>query len=510
MLLKKATPPALIDDIIADSARNFADLIRCLGGIFMDHSFSYNKITEGILSSLRSALGEKNVSTDRDKLISYSHDEVPSDAYEREYAAEVLVFPETTEHVSMVMELASKQRIPVTPRGAGTGLSGGALPAFGGIVMSFEKMNRILDLDEKNMTITAEPGVVTSEISKLAERHGFLYAGDPCSGDASFIGGNIAENAGGNKVIKYGTTGAQVLALEVVLADGSVTWFGGKRRKDVTGLDFTQLMAGSEGTLAIITKAVLKLLPLPGHSVDLLAAFPDPETAIGFVPRIIKEGGLIPASIEFMDRTSIELVGRYLGSPAPADGAGAALIIQLEENDPELLEKQYEGIGLLSKKYGAYEVYVADTRSTKERIWQARKAVPEATSFFYSRYTKEDLVVPIDRVPDLLAAIRSVCEKRGVKWVAYGHAGDGNMHCTIIGPESEDWHKILHEIQEEIYSVVVSMGGTLSGEHGIGFKRKDYMKLFLDKSQIELIKRVKLAFDPNNILNPGKIVEWEG
>lgn len=474
----------------------------------MSSIFSYNKIDENILSLLVSAIGKNNVSSDREKLISYSHDEVPSSTYEDEHMAEALVFPENSSHVSKIMKIASAHRIPVTPRGAGTGLSGGALPAFGGIVMSFEKMNKIIELDEKNLTVTVEPGVVTGEISKLAAQHDLLYAGDPCSGDASYIGGNIAENAGGNKVIKYGATGAQILALEVVLADGSVTWFGGKRRKDVTGLDFVHLMAGSEGILAIITKAVLKLLPLPKHSVDLIAAFPDAETAIAFVPQIIKKGGLIPASIEFMDRKAMELAEKYLNNPVPASGAGAALIIQLEENDQDVLDKQYEKIGKLSKENGAYEVYVADTRSTKERIWQARKAIPEATSFFYSRYIKEDLVVPIDRVPDLLEEIKKVCVKRNLEWVAYGHAGDGNMHCTVIGPDSDDWHEVLRKVQDEIYPTVINMGGTLSGEHGIGFKRKEFMKLFLDKNHLELIKRVKLAFDPDNILNPGKIVEW--
>ncbi len=476
--------------------------------MLMSALFSYNKVDKKIISLLRSAIGDRNVSSDEEKLISYSHDEVPSSAYEGEYRAEALVFPECSAHVSEIMKIASANRIPVTPRGAGTGLSGGALPAFGGLVMSFEKMNKIIELDEKNLTVTVEPGVVTSEISKLAARHDLLYAGDPCSGDASFIGGNIAENAGGNKVIKYGATGAQVLALEVVLADGTIIWFGGKRRKDVTGLDFTHLIAGSEGVLAIITKAVLKLLPLPRHSVDLLAAFPDPETAIAFVPQIIKKGGIVPASIEFMDKKALELVERYLNNPVPASDAGAALIIQLEENDQDVLEREYERIGALSKENGASEVYVADTRSTKERIWQTRKAIPEATAFFYSRYTKEDLAVPTDRVPDLLEKIKKVCLDRDLEWVAYGHAGDGNMHCTVIGPDTEDWHEVLRKVQEEIYSAVIKMGGTLSGEHGIGFKRKGFMKLFLDKNHLELIKRVKLAFDPDNILNPGKLVEW--
>ncbi len=475
----------------------------------MNDLFSYNKVTTEIIEVLKEKIGAHNVCADKEKLETYSRDEVPQSAYDKKYVAELLLFPESTEHVSEIMKIAYKNRIPVTPRGAGTGLSGGALPAWGGIVMSFEKMNRIIELDRENLTITTEPGVVTAEINRMASQHGLLYAGDPCSDGASFIGGNIAENAGGNKVIKYGATGAQLLALEVVLADGSVTWFGGKRRKDVTGLDFVHLMAGSEGILGVITKAVLKLMPLPRHSVDLLAAFPDAQSAIDFVPHIITEGGLIPASIEFLDKKALKLAEKYLNTEVPAGDAGAALIIQLENNDAELIEKEFEEIGRLSQQHGACEVYVADTRSTKERIWQARKAVPEAVSSFYSRYTKEDLVVPTAMVPQLLEMIREKTEADGLEWIAYGHAGDGNMHCTLISPDCADWHERLHAAQERIYSELIKMGGTISGEHGIGFKRKGYMKFFLDEAQLALIKRVKLAFDPRNILNPGKLVEWE-
>lgn len=475
----------------------------------MGDIFSYNKITPGIISEIKSKIGAHNVSAEAEKLESYSHDEVPANAYEREYRAALLVFPESTGHVSEIMKIASRERIPVTPRGAGTGLSGGALPVHGGIVMSFEKMNRILEIDEANLTVMTEPGVVTAEISRAAAARGLLYAGDPCSGDASFIGGNIAENAGGNKVIKYGATGAQVLALECVLADGSVTWFGGKRRKDVTGLDFVHLLCGSEGTLAVVTKAVLKLMPMPRCTVDLLAAFPDAKTAIDFVPKIVKEGGLIPASVEFIDKKALQIVARYLNTEVPAGDAGAALIIQLEDNDADIIERQYEEIGRLSQKHGAYEVYVADTRSTKERVWQARKNVPEAVASVYKRYTKEDLVVPTAGVPELLELLRGTAEARGLEAIVYGHAGDGNMHCTIISPDCADWHERLHDAQVEIYEKLLKMGGTLSGEHGIGYKRRGYMKYFLDEAQLELIKRVKLAFDPQNILNPGKIVDWE-
>ena len=473
-----------------------------------ENLFSYGAVDHEIISRLQEAIGANNVSCDREKLDAYSYDEVPRSTYDRQYMADVLLFPESTEHVSSIMKIASDARIPVTPRGAGTGLSGGVIPAYGGIIISFEKMNRILELDKENLTVTVEPGVVTAEISRLAAANNLLYAGDPCSGDASFIGGNIAENAGGNKVIKYGATSAQILALEVVLADGSVTWFGGKRRKDVTGLDFVHLLSGSEGILAVVTKAILKLLPLPRYSVDILAAFKDVESAIAFVPSIITEASMIPASVEFLDKKALKLAEDYLHTEVPAGDAGAALIIQLEDNEQDQIEKQYEAIGKLSQEHGAYEVYIADTRSTKDRIWQARKSVPEAVSFFYSRYTKEDFVVPTNKVPELLGLMRDVCGGHSLEWVAYGHVGDGNMHCTVIGPESEDWHNILAQVQREMYPKILAMGGTLSGEHGIGFKRKDYIKYFLDSEQIKLIKRVKLAFDPLNILNPGKMVDW--
>lgn len=468
----------------------------------------YGVATATVIDELINCLGENNVSQDSEKLSTYSRDEVPVSAFGKIHIADVLVFPQNTEQVSEIMKIASKHNIPVTVRGAGTGLSGGAVPAFGGIVLSFEKMNRILELDEANLSVTVEPGVITSEISNLAASHGLLYAGDPCSGDASYIGGNIAENAGGNKVIKYGTTGAQLLAIEAVLPDGSITWFGGKRRKDVTGFDFVHLMAGSEGTLAIITKAVLKLLPLPRYSVDLLAAFPDAESAISFVPKVITQGGIIPASVEFMDSNSLKVVAKFLNTEVPAQDASAALIIQLEDNDADRLDKDYETVGKIMQKHGANQVYVADTRTTKERIWQARKSIGEAIAALYKNYMKEDLVVPTDKVPMLLDAIKAAGDKYNIGYCIYGHAGDGNMHCTLIGGDVPDWHENIVSAQKEIYSQTHAMGGTLSGEHGIGLKRKADIKYFLDEAQIELIKRVKLAFDPQNILNPGKIVEW--
>jgi glycolate oxidase len=468
---------------------------------------AYASVTAETVRCLQKILGERNVTIEEEKRLAYSRDEVAAHLWHRPHLAEVVVFPETTEQVSALLAFANERHIPVTPRGAGTGLSGGAVPACGGIVMSFEKMNRILEVDTENLTITVEPGVVTAEITKAAAREGLLYAGDPCSGDASFIGGNVAENAGGNKVIKYGPTGASVLALEAVLADGSVTWFGGKRRKDVTGYDFAHFLVGSEGTLAVITKIVLKLLPLPAKVVDLLVPFPDTESAVACAPKIITEGKVLPASVELMDHRSIALAERFLNTRLPGSDAGAHLIIQLEGNSPESLSDEYERIGDLCRKWGALEVFVADNRNSRDKLWKARKSIAEAVIAFYSKYSKEDVVVPTSAVPKLLKALGEICERLGLEAVTFGHVGDGNMHVNLLfGEDRKDWKETMEEARRELYIVTRQLGGTLSGEHGIGLKRKNYVSYFLDEAQIALMKRVKLAFDPNGILNPGKLV----
>ncbi len=469
----------------------------------------FSPINQEHADALAALVGPRNVSTEAEKLAAYSRDEVPASAWDRPYTAEALVFAESTEDVSKILAYANAHRIAVTPRGAGTGLSGGAVPACGGIVLSLEKMNRILELDEENLTVTVEPGVVTSEITKLASAHKLLYAGDPCSGDASFIGGNVAENAGGNKVIKYGATGAQVLGLEAVLADGRIVRFGGKRRKDVTGYDFVHLLVGSEGTLAVVTEVTLKLLPMPEHNVDLLAAFSDLESAIAFVPKIVTQTRILPASIEYIDHQALSLAQRYLNCTLPAGDAGAHLIIQLEGNDPEILADEYERVGDLCLEHGAFEVFVADNRTAKDKLWKARKSIPEAISTFYSHYLKEDVVVPVSKIPALLEAVKDLCTRYPVTFVSFGHAGDGNIHLSLLsGEDTTDWKTPLHEAQEALYRIVESMGGTLSGEHGIGLKRRDLVGFFLDETQQELIRRVKTAFDPNGILNPFKIVPW--
>lgn len=467
----------------------------------------YGTVTESVLKDLESLLGAHNVAVDEEKRKAYSLDEVGEQFWDRPYCADVVVFPENTQHVSAVLAYANERRIPVTPRGAGTGLSGGAVPAYGGIVMAFDRMNRILEVDLENLTATAEPGVVTADIQAAAARYGLEYAGDPCSGDVSFIGGNVAENAGGNKVIKYGTTGANVLALEVVLPSGEVTWFGGKRRKDVTGLDLVHLIVGSEGTLGVVTKIIVKLVPRQEYVVDLLVPFPGVDEAIGFVPRVIRETGLIPSSLEFMDKTSLDLVSRYIGSSLPFADAGAHLIIQLEGGDDDVLADQYERIGDLCFEGGALEVFVADNRNFRDQLWKARKNISEAIIALYRKYTKEDLAVPTSAIPDLMKGVERVCRTYGLESANFGHVGDGNMHVNILaGEDREDWREAIEEARLDLYRLTVELGGTLSGEHGIGLKRKKYLPMFLDEPQIRLIRGIKKVFDPNMILNPGKII----
>ncbi len=468
----------------------------------------YSPVDAGVIEELREIFGPESVSFDPDKIRAYSRDEVGGQFWESDLLADVVVFPQNTDQVSALMRLASRKMIPVTPRGAGTGLSGGAVPAFGGIVASFEKMNRILECDPVNLTATVEPGVITAEICKAAAQYGLQYAGDPCSGDASFIGGNVAENAGGNKVIKYGTTGANVLGMEVVLPSGEVTWFGGKRRKDVTGLDLVHLVAGSEGTLCLITKIIVKLVPLPLCVVDLLIPFSTMEAAISFVPGILTGNRIVPASVECMNRNSLKIVSRYTGSTLPFEDAGAHLIIQLEGNDPDSLADDYERLGKACLSSGALEVFVADNRNSRERLWKARKSVAEAVMAFSTRYAKEDVVVPTSEVPELMREVDRICESYGLEGVNYGHVGDGNIHVNLLMEEDRpDWKSVIESARMELYEVTARLGGTLSGEHGIGLKRKKYMNIFLDEVQMDLIRRIKRAFDPLEILNPGKIVD---
>jgi len=470
--------------------------------------YQYNRIDDDILGRLKRIVGDQYVVTDEEKMEPYSHDEVAEEAYA--HMPDVVVKPRTAREIAEIVKLANEKKIPITPRGAGSGLSGGAVPLFGGILLSVERMNEILEIDTENMMVVVEPGVVTNEINEKIKDYGLFFAGYPMSLETCYIAGNVAENAGGGKAIKYGVTERYVMGLEVVTPTGEIIMLGGKRVKDVSGLNLRMLMVGSEGILGIITKVILKLLPLPKAKVDLLALFEDVQTAISVVPKIMTQGGIIPTAIEFMDQLSVHTSCEYLNEHLPYQQAGAMLLIEVDGTDEEIVEKEYDTIGNLCMENGALEVYVADNYTTQERLWNVRRNIAEAFKVVSPHQSLEDIVVPTAQIPDLMPEIRRISEKYDILIPCYGHAGDGNLHATPIkNPDGtmEEWYEKLPKVLEELYAATKKLGGTISGEHGIGHKRKKYMPIVASEAELEFIRKIKRAVDPNNIMNPGKIVD---
>jgi glycolate oxidase len=468
----------------------------------------YNRVTKEIVDELIVALGPYNVTIDFDKMEMYSHDETNIEHYA--HMPEVVVTPESTEQVAKIMRIATKYVIPVTPRGAGSGLSGGAIPVYGGIVLSVERMNRILEIDKENLAVTSEAGVITNDLNEQLKKEGLFFAGYPMSLETCFLGGNIAENAGGGRAVKYGVTGRYVLALTVVTPSGEIIHLGGKVTKDVSGYDLKQLYIGSEGTLGIITEATIKLLGLPQAKSDLLVPFATAEQAISVVSLIMREG-IIPTSIEFMDQASIEMSCEYLNESLPTDGVGAMLLIEIDGTDESTVESELLRVGQLCEDNGAIEVYIAEDFYTQERIWAVRRNIAEAIKIYSPIQSLEDIVVPIGSIAKVLPELERLSKAHHVKIVCYGHAGDGNLHATVIKrPEDsmEYWNKVEPLVLKELYHFIVySLGGKISGEHGIGLKRKVFLKDTMEKSEYELCITLKKAFDPLMIMNPGKIIE---
>ncbi len=466
----------------------------------------YNQVTESIAQELIGIFGAANVYyNDAERLEPYAHDEAAGCATR---VPEAVVRPKSAEEISQLMKLANREKIPVTARGAGSGLSGGAVPIHGGIVLDCCRMNHILDVDKANMTVTVEPGVITSEINEMLRPHGLFYAGYPMSLETCTIGGNVAENAGGGKAVKYGVTGRYVLGLEMVSPTGDIVMLGGKLVKDVSGLNLLQLMIGSEGILGVFTKIILKLLPLPKASVDMLCLFNSIGEAIGAVPKIMTEGGVIPTAVEFMDKLSFQTACQYLNETLPCQDSGAMLLITIDGADAAQVEHDYDVIGEQCLKAGATQVYVADTKANSERIWRIRRSVAEAFKVFSPNQSLEDIVVPIASIPDMSAAIDRISKKYGVLIPCYGHAGDGNLHATPVMPPEwtlEKWQETLPTLLMDLYAETIALGGHISGEHGIGHKRKKYMLKLADKGFLTMMQAVKNGLDPNGILNPGKI-----
>jgi glycolate oxidase len=467
----------------------------------------YRPVTPEVVAELRELVGEKHVLyEDPGRIEIYSHDEVAGQEYA--HMPEVVVRPDGADEIAQILRLANRERIPVTPRGAGSGLSCGAVPVYGGILLSLERMNRILEIDPENMTVTVEPGVITNEINGAVREHGLFYAGYPMSLESCFVGGNVAENAGGGRAIKYGVTGRYVLGLEVVLPTGEIVQLGGKRVKDVTGYDLIHLLVGSEGTLGIFTRITLRLVPQPAARAVLLVPFEDVPTAIATVPRVMTEGHLVPASVEFMDRLSVQTAYDFIGESPPQPDIGAMLLVEVDGNDREQVEREMETVAELCLDSGSLDVYVGNTPDTERRMWRPRQNLAEAFKAISPVQSLEDIVVPLAQIPDLMPELERIAQEYGVLIPCYGHAGDGNLHATPIKrPETpmEEWEAKLPLLLEDLYRAVARLGGTLSGEHGVGSKRAEYLSLVLAPEVIELQRCIKRAFDPLNILNPGKI-----
>jgi len=471
---------------------------------------NYNAVSEEVLGRLSKIVGSKNVVTDREKIEAYSHDETPPEQYG--HMPEVVVTPGSAEEISKILKLANEKLIPVTPRGAGSGLSGGAIPVFGGIVISLEKMNRILEVDYDNMMMTLEPGVITNDINEIIKDKGLFYAGYPMSVETCFIGGNVAENAGGGRAVKYGVTGRYIMGLELITPEGKIVNLGGKLLKDVTGYDIKQLIVGSEGTLGIVTKIIIRLTPLPTAKVDLLVLFKDISSAIKMVPKIMTEAKIVPTSVEFMDKLSVQASCQYLNEKLPYQDSGAMLIIEVDGNREDIVSEDAEKVGEMCLKEGAIEVYWADNYTTQERIWSVRRNIAEAFMVFSPHQSLEDIVVPISKIPEIIPELERISKKYNIKIPCYGHAGDGNLHATLVkNPDSsmEEWYTLEVEALKELYKATKKLGGTLSGEHGIGSKRKGFMGIVCTREELDLMKRIKMAFDPNGIMNPGKIFDMK-
>ena len=468
---------------------------------------NFNRVTDAVIGELKNIAGTKNVITDADQLYNYSYDEATDLKWM--HLPELVIKPENTSQVSQILQVANRKKIPVTPRGAGTGLAAGAVPFQGGIILSLEKINKILELDLDNMFMVAEAGVTTAEVQRCAQEAGLLYAGDPCSADSSFIGGNIATNAGGNKAIRYGVTGHHVFGLEVVLASGEVALLGGKIIKEVSGYDLIHLMIGSEGTLGIVTKIYLRLLPRPKFYGVILAPFADVKSAIDLVPRMITKSGIIPTSIEFMDNMCIKAAEQFLNRQLMFSDAAAFLIIELDGNSETQLTAEMEMVAEQLDQNKALDVLVGDNAATREKIWKPRRVLAEALRVISPVYSMEDIVVPISEIPGMLMSINRLAEKYGIRIANFGHAGDGNIHATLLKDQLDDqkWHQEKAKLLNELYKEVYARGEKISGEHGIGAKRKEALSQFVDPIALKTMKAIKKTLDPNNILNPGKVFD---
>ncbi len=419
----------------------------------------------------------------------------------------IVLKPETAEEIAAILSFCNDEKIPVTPMGARTGLSGGAIPTMNGVALSMEKFNKIIAIDENNHQVTVEPGVITQVLQEAVKEKGLFYPPDPASKGSCFIGGNIAENSGGPKAVKYGVTNAYVLNLEVVLASGEIIWTGANVLKNATGYSLTQLMVGSEGTLGIVTKIVLRLIPHPTHDLLMLVPFYSAQEACAAVAAIFKKG-ITPSGLEFMERDALLWTQEFLNdrSLPVAENHAAHLLIEVDGFNPDMLMEECGQITEVLATFETDEILFAESQAQKDALWKLRRSVGEAVKA-NSVYKEEDTVVPRFALPELIAHVKRIGTKYGFQSVCYGHAGDGNLHINIIKGTLTDtqWDEELPVAIRELFTEVVALGGTLSGEHGIGLVQKQYMDIPFSETSLDLMRGIKRVFDPNGILNPGKI-----
>jgi len=457
------------------------------------------------IQAFKNIVGESGVFVDEEILNSYAHDETE----DLHFLPDVVIKPSSAEEISAILKICNQFKIPVTPRGAGTGLSGGALPQLGGVLLSIERLNKIIEIDERNLQVTTEAGVITEVLQDAVKAKNLFYPPDPSSRGSCMIGGNISENSGGPKAVKYGVVKDYVMNLEVVLPNGEIIWTGANVLKNATGYNLTQLIVGSEGTLGIVTKAVLKLIPLPKYDLLMLVPFNDPVNACAAVSAIFM-AGYTPSALEFMERDALEFTMRFIDNCIVPidDDVQAHLLIEVDGNNVEVLMTEMEGISEIVSQFDCGEILFAEDAQQKAELWKLRRRVAEAVKA-NSIYKEEDTVVPRAELPLLLKGVKQIGKTYGFHSVCYGHAGDGNLHVNIIKGDlsDEQWNGSLKKGIVEIFQLVKNLGGTISGEHGIGLVQKEYLPIVFNQTQLLLMKQIKKIFDPNNILNAGKIFD---
>ena len=465
-------------------------------------------LSEATIGKFASIVGVENLFLDKGRLEEYGHDKTE----DLVYLPDIVLRPGTAQEVSEVLKICNEQKIPVTPRGAGTGLAGGALPVQKGVVLSMERFNKILNIDELNLQATVEPGVITEVFQNAVKEKGLFYPPDPASKGSCFLGGNLANNSGGPKAVKYGVTRDYVLNMEVVLPTGEIIWTGANVMKNSTGYNLTQLMCGSEGTLGVITKIVFKLRGYPQKNVLLLIPFTTNEEACKAIASIFIEG-IAPSGVEFFEREAgtktIAYCEQVLNSPVTTqlpENMGAYLLCELDGNDEEVLMKDAERVMAVVQKFDIGEVLFADSALQKEEIWKVRRNISPAVN--WKTVTKsDDVVVPRSALPKLIKGIKEIGNQYNFNTVCFGHLGDGNLHVNFLrdNMSDHDWETKVPEGIGEVFKQVVSLGGTWSGEPGVGIAKRPYMPIAMGETNLNLMRGIKKVFDPNGILNPGKI-----